>query len=50
MICFNEQGQPKVWLNSNLVKNHAEEERQPLGKEHLKEKNEIWVGKILDMV
>lgn len=28
MICFNEKGVPKVWLNSNLSLNHPEPDRQ----------------------
>lgn len=28
MVCFNEEGRPKVWLNSNLSLNQAEEKRQ----------------------
>lgn len=28
MICFNEEGVPKVWLNSNLAVNHPESNRK----------------------
>jgi len=28
MICFNEEGKCKVWINSNLAENEVEKNRQ----------------------
>ena len=41
-----------MWLNSNLSLNHPEEKRQDKNqnKKDLTERNQIYVGKILDMV
>ena len=50
MICFNEVGKPKVWLNSNLSKNKPEGSRQEIPVKNLMERNEVYVRKIFNMV
>ena len=50
MICFNESGRPKVWLNSNLAKNKPEAARQENPVDGPMDRNEIYVRKIFNMI
>jgi RecB family endonuclease NucS len=46
LVCFNEEGGVKIWINSNLAENRVERKRERGEIKKMERYNRIYVNKI----